>query len=205
MDVVINAVGFAAEKHKRQTRKADGSPYINHCIRVMKRLSDIGVTDTTVLAAAVLHDVVEDTDATIEDLHQRFGSKVAMLVAEVTDDRSLPAADRKRMQVEMAAKKSTEAKLIKLADKIDNLESMFTDGFPPSWDIKRIRGYFVWNRKVTEQMRGISPIFDKVLQAIYERDIVIDGKPYPVIPLSGNNALLQEYYNECSKVQRHVV
>ena len=121
--LILHAASFAAQKHRDQRRKdAEASPYINHPLALADILAREGdVTDARVIAAALLHDTVEDTETTIEELEERFGKRVAAVVAEVTDDKSLPKAERKRLQIVKAGSKSTEAKLVKLADKIANL------------------------------------------------------------------------------------
>src|SRR5215216_3011423 len=117
--LLLKALAFAAHKHRDQRRKdAEASPYINHPIALADVLvNEGGVTDIDVLCAALLHDTVEDTATTHEELVDVFGSRIARVVAEVTDDKNLAKADRKRLQIEHAATLSAEAKLVKLADK----------------------------------------------------------------------------------------
>ena len=118
----VRAASFAAYKHRNQRRKNSAAePYINHPLSVAARLSSAGVTDAVALVGAVLHDTVEDTDTTLEEVRTLFGDAVAQVVAEVTDNKQLPKAERKRLQVERAHQKSPQAKLIKLGDKLDNL------------------------------------------------------------------------------------
>ena len=119
----LKALSFAASKHRNQRRKdAVKTPYINHPIAVADiLLSEAGVADEVVLMAALLHDTVEDTDTTLDELEQHFGRVVRDVVAEVTDDKSLPKAVRKQQQIEHAADLSDRARLVKLADKISNV------------------------------------------------------------------------------------
>ncbi|XP_069899402.1 guanosine-3',5'-bis(diphosphate) 3'-pyrophosphohydrolase MESH1 isoform X2 [Dipodomys merriami] len=123
---LLEAADFAARKHRGQRRKdPEGTPYINHPIGVARILAlEAGVTDTAVLQAALLHDTVEDTDTTPEELELRFGAQVRRLVEEVTDDKALPKAERKRLQVERAPHGSPGARLLKLADKLHNLRDL---------------------------------------------------------------------------------
>jgi len=142
--MILKAASFAAVKHRDQRRKdAAASPYINHPLELARVLADVGgVTDAATLCAALLHDTIEDTDTTRDELARQFGEEVAALVAEVTDDKSLPKAERKRLQVEHAATISDKAKRVKLADKICNLRDVATS--PPSdWSLERRREYFV--------------------------------------------------------------
>ena len=129
---LLDALAFAAHKHRNQRRKdVDASPYINHPIALARVLAvEVGVNDHKTLGAAILHDTVEDTETTLDELREHFGGKVADVVAEMTDDKSLPKQQRKELQVEYAPTLSKRAKLVKLADKICNLRDVATS--PPT-------------------------------------------------------------------------
>ncbi len=124
--LLFRALAFAAHKHRDQRRKdAEASPYINHPIALAEVLAgEGGIADVEVLAAALLHDTIEDTDTRFEELEREFGARIAGMVAEVTDDKNLEKSERKRLQVEHAAGISPGAKLVKLADKICNLRDV---------------------------------------------------------------------------------
>ncbi len=166
---VLDAARFAAEKHARQKRKgAAGEPYVNHLIDVAGLVaSALQEPDTNLVMAALLHDTIEDTGATQEELIERFGSDVADLVGEVTDDKSLPKQERKRLQVEHAPKKSSRAQTLKLADKISNLRSILFSP-PADWDFQRRKEYFEWAKRVVNGFAQPNPIlkaeFDKTVQ-----------------------------------------
>lgn len=130
----MRTLQFAALKHRDQRRMdTHKTPYVNHPINVCTILSvEAGIQDDAVLMAALLHDVVEDTDATFADVEQQFGPDVASLVREVTDDKSLEKQERKRLQIENASKTTSRAKLIKLADKLDNLRDLLKET-PSGW------------------------------------------------------------------------
>jgi len=153
--LLIDALAFAAEKHRTQRRKdPEASPYINHPIALARLLSIEGkIRDARVLAAAVLHDTLEDTRTTYEELYDRFGPTIAGIVREVTDDKSLPPAERKRLQIEHAEELSRRARLVKLADKTSNLRDL-TLNAPPDWSLQRRRDYFDWAKKVIDKIRG---------------------------------------------------
>src|SRR6266571_7711158 len=170
LTLLLKALAFAAHKHRDQRRKdAQASPYINHPIALADVLvNEGGVTDVGVLCAALLHDTVEDTATTHEELVDAFGSRIARIVGEVTDDKLLPAAERKRLQVEHAASLSREAKLVKLADKICNLRDV-SDRPPAHWDQQRRREYFDWARRVVDGVRGAHPGLEKAFDAAYAR------------------------------------
>ena len=123
---LLKAISFAADKHRHQRRKdAEASPYINHPIAVATVLAAEGdVSDEVTLIAAALHDTVEDTQTTFGELEEHFGSEVASLVRELTDDKSLEKAERKRLQIEHARNSSIRAKQLKIADKICNVRDI---------------------------------------------------------------------------------
>ena len=168
--LLLKALSFAAHKHRDQRRKdAEASPYINHPIALAQVLTgEGGVTDIEVLAAALLHDTIEDTATTGEELEREFGSRIAAIVAEVTDDTALPKADRKRLQIEHAAQLSDAAKLVKLADKICNLRDV-AERPPAKWDMERRREYFEWARRVIDGLRGAHAGLEAAFDAAYRR------------------------------------
>ncbi|MBN8477818.1 MAG: bifunctional (p)ppGpp synthetase/guanosine-3',5'-bis(diphosphate) 3'-pyrophosphohydrolase [Burkholderiales bacterium] len=166
----VRALVFAAHKHRAQRRKdAAGSPYINHPIALADVLANEGgVTDPVVLCAAVLHDTIEDTETSADEVAREFGAKIASVVAEVTDDKRLPKDERKRRQIEHAPDLSPEAKLVKLADKICNLRDVL-DAPPAGWPIERKRGYFDWAERVVDGLRGSNPRLEAVFDGLLER------------------------------------
>jgi len=168
--VFIRAVAFAAEKHRNQRRKdADASPYINHPIALANVLANEGgVVDSTVLCAAVLHDTIEDTETTADELKQLFGDKVTSIVLEVTDDKALAKEVRKEEQVRHAPHISTEAKLVKLADKICNLRDILASP-PADWSAERKQAYFEWAARVVAGLRGIHPELEAVFDGLLAR------------------------------------
>jgi guanosine-3',5'-bis(diphosphate) 3'-pyrophosphohydrolase len=151
------ALHFAADKHRDQRRKGEcASPYINHPIEVAELLVRIGgVTDIALLQAAILHDTLEDTETTAQELERLFGSTVRRLVEEVSDDKSLPKEQRKRLQVEHAPTLSREARQIKLADKICNLLDL-TNRPPSDWSAERCIEYLDWSERVVAGCRGVN-------------------------------------------------
>lgn len=168
--LILNAASFAAERHRQQRRKdADASPYINHPLALADILArEGGVEDATVIAAALLHDTVEDTETSIEEIEDRFGKRVASIVAEVTDDKSLPKEERKRLQVVKSATKSQGAKLVKLADKTANLRDLVATP-PADWSVERRTQYFEWAREVVEGLRGCNAALEASFDEVYAR------------------------------------
>ncbi len=170
--LLIKALRFSADKHRYQRRKDQAqSPYINHPIEVTQLLWDVGdVREVNVLLAALLHDTIEDTQTSPDEIRNLFGDEVLSLVLEVSDDKSLPKAERKRLQVENAPHKSVGAKLIKLADKCCNVRDLI--GSPPAdWSLERRREYLLWTERVVAGLRGTN----SALEAYYESEL-LSGK-----------------------------
>lgn len=159
---LLAAVHFAADKHRNHRRKdAEASPYINHPIQVAELLASVGgVDDLAVLQAAILHDTIEDTDTTREELTERFGAEVAHLVWEVTDDKRLAKEVRKQLQIEHARALLAKAKLIKLGDKISNVRDV-TDCPPAKWTHARRVEYLNWAEDVVAGCRGVNAALEK--------------------------------------------
>ena len=172
---VLKAAHFAAEKHSGQRRKgATAEPYINHPLEVAELVSGaLAVPDTNLVIAALLHDTIEDAGVTKEELAQAFGADVAELVAELTDDKSLPRAERKRLQVVNAPKKSVRAAVVKIADKMSNLRGILSSP-PTDWSVQRRREYFDWARQVVDALtlpnQKLKAEFDKLYRQVETLD-----------------------------------
>jgi guanosine-3',5'-bis(diphosphate) 3'-pyrophosphohydrolase len=160
--LVLRAASFGADRHRKQKRKGVGGlPYINHPLAVASVLAGIGgVTDVTLLVAALLHDTVEDTETSPEELEMEFGSEVRRLVAEVSDDKGLEKTERKRLQIVHAASASDAAKQLKLADKICNVRDVTLDP-PADWSLERRREYLDWAVAVIDGCRGVNAALDR--------------------------------------------
>jgi (p)ppGpp synthase/HD superfamily hydrolase len=163
---------FAADKHSAQRRKgAAAEPYLNHLIEVAELVSAANEEpDTDLVIAALLHDSIEDAGVTKEDLTERFGTEVAHLVMEVTDDKSLPKAERKRLQIVNAPKKSARAQMIKLADKISNLRAI-RNSPPVDWTEERKVEYFDWARQVVDGLAAPNPALKAEFDRLMNRQI----------------------------------
>jgi (p)ppGpp synthase/HD superfamily hydrolase len=159
---LFDAICFASHKHRFQKRKnADATPYIDHPLNVMRLVHDVGgISDQAILQAAVLHDTVEDTKTTLQEIEDVFGAAVAGIVLECTDDKTLTKEQRKLLQIKNAPHKSKAAKIVKLADKCHNLSSLLDDA-PTTWDKERIQNYFSWARRVIEGCRGANAGLEK--------------------------------------------
>jgi guanosine-3',5'-bis(diphosphate) 3'-pyrophosphohydrolase len=166
----LRVAAFAAEKHRMQRRRdVEASPDINHPIALANVLkNEGGISDPIVLCAALLHDTIEDTETSYEELRREFGPEIADVVAEVTDDTSLKKALRKQAQIDRAHLKSPRAKLVKLADKICNLRDM-VDRPPADWSLGRKQEYFDWAKAVVDGLRGAHGTLERLFDEAYAR------------------------------------
>jgi guanosine-3',5'-bis(diphosphate) 3'-pyrophosphohydrolase len=170
LKLMLKALTFAADRHKNQRRKdVDSSPYINHPISLANILCNEGhITEVNVICAALLHDTIEDTDTTAEELEAEFGTTIRDIVIDVTDDKTLDKAVRKQRQIEHAAHISDTAKLVKLADKISNLRDVASCP-PTEWSINRRREYFDWAKAVIDKLRGVNGPLEVIFDEAYSR------------------------------------
>jgi GTP diphosphokinase / guanosine-3',5'-bis(diphosphate) 3'-diphosphatase len=168
LPLLMDALAFAAHKHRDQRRKdVDASPYINHPIGLARVLAvEGGVDDPEVLCAALLHDTIEDTCTTEAELAAQFGPRITATVLAVTDDKELAPDVRKELQVTHAPTLPSEAKLIKLADKICNLRDV-AQSPPTEWSLERRREYFDWARRVVDGLRGVHPQLEACFDQAY--------------------------------------
>ena len=175
VSIIFKALKFAAYKHKDQKRKnKEKTPYINHPIEVAEMLLNIGgIDDTDIIVAALLHDTLEDTQTTAEEIETNFGARVLGLVKECTDDKTLPKEERKRLQVQNAPHKSTGAKLIKLADKTSNICDIVAAP-PADWEHERKERYLNWSEQVVNGLRGVNPDLEKhYFQKLHEGRVIL--------------------------------
>ena len=170
LNTLLQAASFAAKKHRDQRRKgSNAEPYINHPLEVANLLSNVGkVSDYDILIAAILHDTVEDTETTEQELTELFGEKVCGYVLEVTDDKSLPKDVRKQKQIEHAPHLTDGAKVIKLGDKISNIRDV-TNNPPHDWSNERRLEYIEWGEKVVAGLRGANENLEKYYDELANR------------------------------------
>jgi guanosine-3',5'-bis(diphosphate) 3'-pyrophosphohydrolase len=167
---LLKALSFAADKHRFQKRKdAAGTPYINHPINVALMLMEVGKeTDADLLVAAMLHDTIEDTETSPEEIRALFGQEVLDIVLEVTDDKSLPKEERKKLQVTHASHKSAAAKKLKLADKICNIADILHH--PPSgWSTERKLQYLSWAGEVLVGLKDANPLLENHMKEMLRK------------------------------------
>lgn len=170
LKTLLEAASFAAKKHAGQHRKGEAAePYINHPLEVANLIANVGgVDDCDILIAAMLHDTAEDCGVTRGEIAESFGETVAGYVMEVTDDKSLPKAERKRLQVEHAPHLSHGAKIVKLADKISNINDI-TNSPPAGWSLERRREYIEWGVAVVDGLRGANKTLEDYFDSLAAR------------------------------------
>ena len=164
--LVTRAAHFAAQRHADQRRKGRRrEPYVNHLAEVAALLSEATEgEDAALVAAAFLHDTIEDTRTSLEELRDLFGEDIAAVVMEVTDDKSLPKLERKRLQIVTTPKKSQRAKLLKLADATSNVRALAVDP-PADWDADRALDYIAWAGQVIGHCRGLNSKLEQAFDA----------------------------------------
>lgn len=165
--LMARALDFAARRHSRQRRKGlAAEPYINHVAEVALLLAS-GGGDPALVAAGLLHDTLEDTATTLEELGGEFGQEILGLVREVTDDKSQPREVRKLLQIQTAGSKSPRARQIKIADKTSNLRSMVASP-PLGWGRRRRLEYLHWAREVVDHCRGVNADLERAFDEAYD-------------------------------------
>lgn len=171
---VAKALEFATHKHYNQKRKdALQTSYIVHPIHVMSMLVNAGERNSDILCAALLHDTIEDTKTSPEEIRKEFGSSVESIVLECTDDKSLTKSQRKRKQLAHAHEISISAAKIKLCDKYDNCGSLSTDP-PASWSDEQVTGYLTWSYAVCQALRRFEEKSDVVARLFKQIDALFD-------------------------------
>jgi len=167
---IHQALQFADHKHKDQRRKDEmRSPYINHPIEVVTILNEANIYVGEVIRAAFLHDTIEDTDTTYDELCANFGVVVADIVMELSDDKTLDKIVRKQLQIDHAAGASHNAKLVKLADKISNVRELINEYAPADWSFDRKLEYFDWAKDVVDELRGTNYNLEQMFDEAYGR------------------------------------
>jgi (p)ppGpp synthase/HD superfamily hydrolase len=168
--MISRALDFAARKHVHQRRKGElAEPYVNHVTDVARILAEVtDGSEVTLIIAGLLHDTIEDQKIPHAELTDLFGKAVADLVLEVTDDMTIPKPERKLLQVANAPTRSTHAKMLRIADKISNLNSILTSP-PKHWDISRRLEYFEWAKQVVAGCSGINTKLDQLFDATYQK------------------------------------
>ncbi len=162
--LLAKAYNFAAQCHETQCRKGErAEPYINHLTEVAELVAQAtDGQDIALIAAAVLHDTIEDTKTSYDDLVREFGNDIAGLVQEATDDTALPKQTRKQMQIDHAPDKTDRAKILKLADKISNIRSIAYG--PPDWPLSRKKEYLSWSDQVAMGLKGANVWIDTLYE-----------------------------------------
>jgi (p)ppGpp synthase/HD superfamily hydrolase len=198
---VLKAADAAARWHVHQRRKGPAAePYINHLLEVAMLVAQASQgNDPNLVIAALLHDAIEDCEVPRKLIAATFGEEVAAIVSEVTDDKKLPKAKRKRKQIETATDKSPKAKLLKLADKTSNLRAIAASP-PADWSVKRRIEYVDWALAVAQGLRGVSPWLEGQLdeaagaarRAVMAEGTGAEGQKLHPVPQGGTKPIQSE-------------
>ena len=139
LELVKNAELFAKKKHSGMMRKDGTTSYSKHLESVVNRLKSLGVIDEELLCAGWLHDTIEDTETSFDDLYEQFGSRVAVLVSTLSKDMSLTRKQREQVYVKQLKEASFDAKLIKLCDISANLSDLKNYDASKSKKLRQVR------------------------------------------------------------------
>lgn len=178
---ILNALEFAAERHQSQTRQNKShTPYVSHPLGVANNLITVGeVKDPHVIIAALLHDTVENTQTTLEEIAYQFGKEVSSYVQELTDETNLTREERKRVEVIQASHISSGAAQVKLADKLYNLSDLLSYT-PDGWTRERVDHYFEWTESVVNRLPRCNPplklAIDQIINQYWENQEEIVAK-----------------------------
>lgn len=166
---LLEAADFSADKHRFQRRKDEhATPFINHPIKVAFRLTVAGESDVTLLMAALLHDTIEDTETTYEELVMKFGREVADIVLELTDEQHLSRQERHQQQLLRAKDRSLRARKVKLADKVSNVFDILYHP-PHGWSPSEKLDYILHAKQLVDLMRGAQPVLEKEFDELYRQ------------------------------------
>ena len=162
---LADAINFAFKAHNGQTRKGSSEAYIMHPLRVMSSLIELGITDTNILCASVLHDTLEDCDVSVDDLKVNFGERICSIVKNLTDDKTLPRNERKSKTRDKITHASSNVKLIKAADRFDNLNGEF----PSFWTTEKKLQYLKESKLLIEALS--KNLYDDIYSAFVRQFI----------------------------------
>ena len=164
---------FAKDKHRNKTRDDSKTPYSDHLESVVNRLKNLGITDEDVLCAAWLHDTIEDTDTTFDDIERRFGSNIAVMVLSVSKDTKLSKKEKEKQYIEQLKNAPWQAQLIKLCDISSNLKDLKNSGWSKSkkknYVKKKLHNLNVIKSGLTQHksnVPGIQSIVDGINQVL---------------------------------------
>jgi guanosine-3',5'-bis(diphosphate) 3'-pyrophosphohydrolase len=166
----LEGIKFATLKHGTMRRKAASHtvvPYMTHPIEVTQILVDVGVFDEDILLGGSLHDLLEDTDTTEEDILFKFGGRVLEIVKEVTDDKKMTREAQKLAQISAAHTKSYAAKLVKCADKISNNRDLIRY-HPPKYTVQDFRDYANHSREVVAGLNANGEVPPQLLALFWK-------------------------------------
>ncbi len=165
-DIVLNAKKFAQEKHKNQKRKDGVTPFYDHLEGVVNRLKNLGVTDKETLCSAWLHDIIEDTDVTFDQINERFGREVAVIVLSLSKDKSIPKKDREIQYANQLKDVPFQTKIIKLCDISANLKDLANAPISKTQKNKQIKKILHYLRVIKNDISENKSKYPKIQEII---------------------------------------
>jgi len=166
-DIVLGAKKFAQEKHKNQKRKDGVTPYSDHLEGVVNRLKNLGVTDKDVLCTAWLHDIIEDTDVTFDQINERFGREIAVMVLSLSKDQNIPKKDREMQYINQLKDAPLKTKIIKLCDISANLKDLANAPISKTQKNKQIKKILHYLRTIKNDISNNKSEYPKI-QEIFD-------------------------------------
>ena len=165
-EMVLNAKKFAQDKHKNQKRNDGVTPYVVHLEGVVNRLKNLGISDKESLCAAWLHDILEATDVTFDQINERFGREVAVIVLSLTKDQKIPKKDRETQYINQLKNASFQTKIIKLCDISANLKDLSNAPISKTQKNKQIKKILHYLRIIKNDIAEKKSTYPKIQEII---------------------------------------
>ena len=163
---ILNAKKFALDKHKNQTKKDGVTSYNDHLEGVVFRLKNLGITDADIISAAWLHDTLEKTDATFDEIIQRFGREVATVVLSLSKNTSLARKDMEIQYIKQLKEASIGAKIIKLCDISSNIKELPDAPLSKTQKNKKIRRILHYLRIIKKEISEEKSNYPKIQEIV---------------------------------------
>jgi len=165
-DIVSKAQRFAYDKHKNQKRKDGVTAFSDHLEGVVNRLKNLGITNQDVLCAAWLHDTIEHSDTTFDEINNIFGNRISVLVLSLTKDSELSRKERESQYIQQLKDSTLEAKIIKLCDISANLKDIANAPISKTQKNKQIKKLIHYLRVIKKGISEIKPDYPKIQELV---------------------------------------
>jgi len=166
VDIVVKAKKFACEKHKNQKRKDGITPFTEHLEGVVNRLKNLGISNQDILCTAWLHDTIEDTDATFDEINEIFGNSISVLVLSLTKDSELSKKQREAQYIQQLKDSTLQAKIIKFCDISANLKDIANAPISKTQKNKQTKKLFHYLRVIKNGVSEIKAEYPKIQELV---------------------------------------